>query len=148
MTSIAEIRPDSELKKCLEGNITIQISEEADYATIPVYQHGERPNTGLADEFIDISINGVIRSKTKPLGLFYGNLAVSVYCKTQNNGVVKEYRVSEVVSKLEEYLKYRKYGKFFFELNPQNLITPTTINVSSGYSVTVLNVQWRMFESE
>ncbi len=146
MISIADIRPDAELKQCLEGKITIQTSA-ADYATLPVYKQGERPNTGLANEFIDININGVVRSKLQPLGLFYGNLAVSVYCKTQNNGVVKQNRVNAIVSQLEEYLKYRKYGKYFFELNPQNIITPTTINVTSGYSVTVLNVEWQMYDN-
>lgn len=147
MINIADIQPDAELKRCLEGNITIQTSA-ADMATLPIYQQGERPNTGLADEFIDININGVIRSRTQPLGLFYGNLAVSIYCRTQNNGVVKRNRVSSIISQLEKYLKYRCHGRYFFELNPLNIITPTTINVTAGYSVTVLNVEWRMDENE
>lgn len=145
MINIADIRPDAELKQLLEGKITIQLSA-ADYATLPVYQQGERPNTGLASEFIDININGVVRAKLQPLGLFYGNLAVSVYCKTYDNGAVNQIRVNSIVSQLEEYLKYRKSGRYFFELNPQNIITPTTINVTSGYSVTVLNVEWQMYE--
>lgn len=146
MTNIADIQPDAELKQCLEGKITIQTSA-TDTTTLPVYRQGERPNTGLANEFIDININGVVRAMVHPLGLFRGNLAVSVYCKTQNNGVVKRNRVNAIVSQLEEYLKYRKIGKYFFELNPQNIITPTTINVTSGYSVTVLNVEWQMHDN-
>lgn len=146
MINIADIRPDAELKQLLEGKITIKKAANADYTPIDVYQQGERPNTKLADEFIDININGVIRSRTQPLGLFYGNLAVSVYCKTYDNGAVNQIRVNSIVSQLEKYLKYRKSGQYFFELNPQNIITPTTINVTSGYSITVFNVEWHMNE--
>lgn len=145
MINIADIRPDAELKRILDKQIVIEISE-AETATLPVYQQGERPNTGLASEFIDININGVVRAKLQPLGLFYGNLSVSVYCKTYDNGAVNQIRVNSIVSQLEKYLKYRKSGRYFFELNPQNIITPTTINVTSGYSVTVLNVEWQMYE--
>lgn len=146
MINIADIRPDAELKQLLEGKITIKKAADADYTPIEVYQQGERPNTKLENEFIDININGVVRAKLQPLGLFYGNLAVSVYCKTYDNGAVNQIRVNSIVSQLEEYLKYRKSGRYFFELNPQNIITPTTINVTSGYSVTVLNVEWQMYE--
>lgn len=147
MINIADIQPDAELKRCLDGKIIIQTSATTT-TTLPVYQQGGRPNTGLANEFIDININGVIRSMLQPLGLFRGNLAVSVYCKTQNNGAVNQVRVSSIVNQLEGYLKYKKYGKYFFELNPQNIITPTTINVTSGYSITVLNVAWWMSDDE
>lgn len=146
MINIADIRPDAELKQLLKDKITIIKAAGANPTAIDVYQQGERPNTKLADEFIDININGVIRSRTQPLGLFYGNLAVSVYCKTYDNGAVNQIRVSSIVSQLEEYLKYRKSGRYFFELNSQNIITPTTINVTSGYSITVFNVEWRMNE--
>lgn len=147
MIKVADIRPDAELKKCLEGKISIQTSEW-NITSIPVYQQGERPDTGLADEFIDINVNGTVRAMLHPLGLYRGNLAVSVYCKTQNNGVVKQSRVTSIISQMEEYLEYKRYGRYFFKLNADNIITPTTINVTSGYSVTVLNVEWRMNETE
>lgn len=147
MMTIADIRPDAELKHLLEGKITIQTSA-AGYTTLPVYQQGGRPNTGAGDEFIDVTFNGGFKAMLQPLGFYRGNLAVSVYCRTFDDGSVKQRRVSAIVGQLEKYLKYRSYGRCFFELNPQNIITPTTTNVVTGYSVTVLNVAFTFNENE
>ena len=147
MINIADVQPDAELKKMLDGRIVIHTSD-TDTATLKVYQHDERPNTELPDDFIDIMINGIVSSLTHPLGVFKGSVAVSVYCRTNSNGSVKRYRVSEIISQLDGLIKYVKSGDFFFNLNPDNIITPTSINVNSGYSVTVLNVEWRMNESK
>lgn len=147
MTKISEIQPDVALKKALDGKIEVHTSE-ADTEPVKVYQHAERPDTGLDEQFIDITVNGVVRAMTHPLGVFRGNLAVAVYVKTKSDGSVKRNRENEIISQLEEYLKYNKHGRYFFEITAGNVITPTSVNVTSGYSVTVLNVEWRMDEAE
>lgn len=141
----AVIRPDKELKRMLEGNITIHTSV-ADTAPVTVYRHGERPNTGLPDHFIDISVNGVIPSLTFPAGVFRGNIAVSVYCRTNSNGSVNDKRIDEIVRQLWVAVDRRKSGDFFFSFDLSNVITPDSQNVTAGYSVTALNVEWTMYE--
>lgn len=146
MMTIADIRPDAELKQLLDGKVKIQTSADG-YAVLPVYCQGGRPNTGVPDEFIDVNFNGGIRAALQPLGFYRGNLAVSVYCRTFDDGSVKQRRVSAIVGQLERYLKYMAYGRCFFRLNPQNVIMPTTTNATTGYSVTVLNVEYTFDEN-
>ena len=137
----SEIRPDLVLKEILEGNIILQKSEE-ETVVITAYSQGERPNTGLSSEFIEVISNGVARSLTKPMGVVRGNLAVAVYVKTYEDGSVFQYRVDSILKQIEEKVSNVTKGKYFFEINPNNIITPTTTNIISGYSTTILNIQW------
>ena len=86
----SDIRPDLALKELLEGNILLQKSD-SDTVTIDVYAQGEAPHTGLASEFIEILINGVVRSITKPIGVLKGNLAVQVFVKSYEDGSFFQY---------------------------------------------------------
>lgn len=137
----SEIRPDIALKKLLEGKIILQRSE-TEFADIKVYAQGERPNDGLDTEFIEILINGLVRSVTKPLGFLKGNLALAVYVKAYDDGSVFQYRVDELLKLIEEKISNSTSEDYFFEINPDNIITPTTVNVSTGYSTTILNIEW------
>lgn len=137
----SEIRPDIALKKLLEGKIILQRSE-TEFADIKVYAQGERPNDGLDTEFVEILINGIVRSVTKPLGFLKGNLALSVYVKTYDDGSVFQYRLDQILKLIEERVSNIASEDYFFEINPDNIITPTTINVSTGYSTTILNIEW------
>lgn len=137
----SEIRPDIALKKLLEGKIILQRSE-TEFADIKVYAQGERPNDGLDTEFVEILINGIIRSVTKPLGFLKGNLALSVYVKTYDDGSVFQYRLDHILKLIEERVSNIASEDYFFEINPDNIITPTTVNVSTGYSTTILNIDW------
>ena len=137
----SEIRPDIALKQLLDKQIVLQKSA-TESVEIKAYAQGERPNTGLDDEFIEILFNGVVRAKTKPLGLFRGSLAVIVYVKTYDDGSVFQYRVDSILKQLEDTVSLVSYEDFFFEINPDNIITPTTVNITSGYSTTILNIEW------
>ena len=137
----SEIRPDLALKKLLEGNIILQRSE-TDFADVKVYAQGERPNDGLDTEFVEILLNGSVRSLTKPIGVLRGNLALAVYVKTYDDGSVFQYRVDALLKLVEEKVSSVSSGDYFFEINPDNIITPTTVNVTTGYSTTILNIQW------
>lgn len=137
----SEIRPDIALKKLIEGKIILQRSE-TEFADIKVYAQGERPNEGLDTEFIEILINGLVRSVTNSLGFLKGNLALAVYVKTYDDGSVFQYRLDQILKLIEERVSNIASEDYFFEINPDNIITPTTINVSTGYSTTILNIEW------
>lgn len=137
----SEIRPDIALKKLLEGNLILQRSE-TDFADVKVYAQGERPNDGLDSEFVEILLNGSIRSVTKPIGLLKSSIALAVYVKTYDDGSVFQYRVDALLKLIEEKVSNVVSGDYFFEINLDNIITPTTVNVTTGYSTTVMNIQW------
>lgn len=137
----SEIRPDIALKEKLSGSIILQKSEE-ESAIVAVYAQGERPNTGLDSEFIEILFNGVISSKTKPLGVLRGNLVAKINVKTYEDGTVFQYRVDSILNQLESEVSGAVIGNFFFDFNLDNIITPTTTNITSGYSTTILNIKW------
>lgn len=137
----SEIRPDIALKNLLEGNLILQRSE-TDFADVKVYAQGERPNDGLDSEFVEILLNGSIRSVTKPIGLLKSGIALAVYVKTYDDDSVFQYRVDALLKLIEEKVSNIVSGDYFFEINLDNIITPTTVNVTTGYSTTVLNIQW------
>ena len=137
----SEIKPDIALKKLIEGKIILQRSE-TEFADIKVYAQGERPNDGLDTEFIEILINGLIRSVTKPLGFLKGSIALAVYVKSYDDGSVFQYRVDKLLKLIEEKVSNNTSENYLFEINPNNIITPTTVNVTTGYSTTILNIEW------
>lgn len=137
----SEIRPDIALKELLEGNITLQRSK-VEFADIRVYAQGERPNDGLDTEFVEILLNGIVRSVTKPIGVLRGGLALAIYVKAYDDGSVFQYRVDSIMEQIEEKVSNVTSGDYFFKINPDNIITPTTVNVTTGYSITILNIDW------
>ena len=137
----SEIRPDLVLKEILEGNLVLQTSE-TEFADIKVYAQGERPNIGLDSEFVEIMFNGLIRSVTKPIGFVKGNLAIGIYVKTYQDGSVFGYRVQKLEELIQELVSDVTAKGFFLSFNLDSIITPTTVNTTTGYSQTILNVEW------
>lgn len=145
MIKLSELHPDKALEMLLEGNVSIEISEEESRVAL-IYRQGERPNTDLGDEFIEILPNGVVRAMTKPMGVYRGNLAVILYCKAQSDGTAKENRINSMLSQLESLVNCKSSSKFFFEINPSNVITPISYNSATGYTTMTLNVEWHTTE--
>ena len=145
MITLAELHPDKALEALLEGNVSIAISA-SESRIAEVYRQGERPNTDLGDEFIDVLPNGVSRAMTKPMGVFRGNLAVTLYCKAQSNGTAKENRINSMLSQVESLVNSKVSGKFFFEITPSNVITPMTYNSTTGYTTITINIEWNTTE--
>lgn len=138
---IKDLIPDEVLVCLLDGKVTVQ-SSETEIRTIRVYGQSKQPNKDVDDEFINVLNNGVVHSRTKPLGLFAGNLALTVYCKSNSDGTAKTKRIRQIVSQCVELVNEKSSQGFFFELDPANVITPTTVNLTDGYATTVLNVAW------
>lgn len=145
MIKLKDLQPDQALKDLLDGKITIELSA-SESRIAKVYKQGERPNTNLGDEFIEILHNGAIRSMTKPFGFYRGNLAIMLYCKAQSDGTAKFNRINSMLSQMETLTKGKSSGKFFFDINEDNIITPVSVNTTTGYATTTLNIAWHTTE--
>ena len=145
MITLAELHPDKALEALLQGNVSIAISA-SESRIAEVYRQGERPNIDLGDEFIDVLPNGAVRAMTKPMGVFRGNLAVTLYCKAQSDGTAKFNRINSMLSQVESLANYKSSGKFFFKITPSNVITPMTYNSATGYTTMTINIEWNTTE--
>ncbi len=139
--TLAELTPDSALAALLNEQVIVYTGYES--RPIRCYEQAKMPNKGLADEFIAIRTNGVITSRTKPFGLYVGNLALTIYCKSNTDGTAKTNRLRQMVAQCELIVNGKVSDGFFFELDATNVITPPTVNLTTGYATTILNVAWR-----
>lgn len=139
--TLSELTPDTALAALLDGKVTVQTSATKS-RTVKAYAQAEQPQTGLGEEFMSVFYNGTVRSLTRPLGLFRGNLALTLYCKSNSDGTAKKKRIASMVEQCVELVNGKVSQGFFFELDPSNVITPTTVNLTNGYATTVLNVEW------
>lgn len=139
--TIADLTPDTALTTLLDKQVKVQTSATTS-VDVRCYADGKMPNKNLADEFITLMWNGSARSLTRPFGVYRGNLALTIYCKTQTDNTVKTNRVRQMLAQCESIVNNKSIDGFFFQLDATNLITPTTTNLTTGYSATVLNVEW------
>lgn len=147
MSTIADINPDVALAALLDGKVTVQTSKTASH-TIKAYADEERPNKNLADEFIDVEWNGGAQSLTEDPALFKGNLMLTIWCKAQTDGRAKKKIVRQIVSQIAPLVHLAVAGGYVFRFDPSQVITPTTTNLTTGYSTTILNVEWHTTDSE
>lgn len=143
MNTIADLNPDAVLAKLLDNKIKVQTSATQSH-TIRAYGDEERPNKNLADEFIDVEWNGGAQSLTEDLALFKGNLMLTIWCKAQTDGRAKKKLVKQIVSQVAPLIHRKVSQGFVFTFDPTNVITPTTTNLTTGYSTTILNVEWHV----
>lgn len=143
MSNLADLNPDVALASLLDGKVTVQTSATESHA-IRAYGDEERPNKGVGNEFIDIEWNGAARSLTHPLGLYCGNLLLTIWCKAQPDGRAKKKLVRQIVSQVETLVNGKTADGFHFTFDPSQVITPTTTNLTTGYSTTILNVEWHV----
>ena len=142
MSTIADITPDIVLAKLLDNKIKVQTSATQSH-TIRTYDDESRPNKGVGDEWVDVEWNGVARSLTDDPALFRGNLLLSVWVKAQPDGRAKKKIVRQIVSQIAPLVHLAVAGGYAFRFDPSQVITPTTTNLTTGYSTTILNVEWR-----
>lgn len=140
--NISELTPDVVLAALLDGRLTVQTSA-TERRDIRCYADGKMPNKGLPDEFVTVVWNGAARSLTIPISCFVGDIVLTVYCKTQTDGTVKTQRVRQILAQCQTLVDDVTADGFYFKLNPRRLIVPTTGNLSTGYSTTAINVEWR-----
>ena len=147
MSTIADLNPDVALAALLDGKVSVQTSKTASH-TIKAYADEERPNKNLADEFIDVEWNGGAQSLTEDPALFKGNLMLTIWCKAQTDGRAKKKLVKQIVAQIASLVHLAVAGGYVFRFDPSQVITPTTTNLTTGYSTTILNVEWHTTDSE
>lgn len=132
----SSLTPDLALKALLDGKVA------SDNGVLTVYPHESLPNNVSADDFIVIQRNGIVRSLTKPMGVFRGNLALSIYCRLYTDNTANVIKSRRLMQTCEELVNCKTSDGFYFELDATNPITAPNANTTSGYSVAVLNVSW------
>lgn len=143
MNPIADLNPDVALAALLDSKVSVQTSATQSH-TIRAYADEERPNKNLADEFIDVEWNGGAQSLTEDPALFKGNLMLTIWCKAQTDGRAKKKLVKQIVAQVAPLVHRMVSQGFVFTFDPTNVITPTTTNLTTGYSTTILNVEWHV----
>ncbi len=141
MSVLAELNPDEVLAKLLDNVVEVQTSKTQKHK-IRAYAQSQQPNKYLGDEFIKIQLNGIINSLTKPLGFIRGNIALMICVKTDTYNRANTRRVNQIIQQCETLANEVTAQGYYFELSPTNVITPTTTNLTDGYSTTILNVEW------
>lgn len=141
MKKISEITPDTVLAGMLDNAVIVTTSKTQNHS-VRAYGDGEPPNTISDDEFISIGWNGNVQSVTFPVNIYRGNLILSIYVKTQSDGRVKKHITAQIVERCVRLIDGKAKEGYCFTLNPSNVITPTTVNLTTGYSTKILNVEW------
>lgn len=131
------IAPDVELASALDNQIFVGTTP------VKVYSDWERPTNGLPTDFITVYINGDPGGVAMDVNFASGYLMVSLYCKMNDNGSVKKNRIAKILEQFDYLLEKKITQNYVFEYTANDFITPTTPNVTSGYSITTLNLRWR-----
>ena len=147
MSTIADLNPDAVLAALLDGKVSVQTSATQSH-TIRAYADEDRPNKNLAYEFIDVEWNGGAQSLTEDPALFKGNLMLTIWCKAQTDGRAKKKLVKQIVAQIAPLVHLAVAGGYVFRFDPSQVITPTTTNLTTGFSTTILNVEWHTTDSE
>lgn len=141
MIRISSIKPDVELRDFLNGEISV-VTAGGVTKTVTVYGDWERPTNGAPDDFIVIFLNGNVGGVGMDTPFAKGYIMVSLYCKLNNDGSVKKSRVEKILDQFDHLIEKRLTDNYHFEYDSNRFITPTTPNVTSGYSITTLNLKW------
>lgn len=139
--NIADLNPDVVLAGLLNNRVEVQTSARTGY-NIRCYADGKQPNKGVADEFLSIIWNGAARSRTQEGNCYIGDLALTIFCKTQADNTVKTQRIRQILGQIQKLASGVSVDGFFFHVDPQQVITSTYTD-STGYSRTTVNVEWR-----
>lgn len=136
----SSIQPDVELRDFLQGQISV--GSGSSEQPVVVYGDWERPTNEVPDDFIVIMLNGEPSSLGLNIDYANGYLMISLYCRLNNDGSVKKNRVKKILDQFDTLVEDRTTTNYHFKYDSQQFITPTTPNVTSGYSVTTLNLRW------
>lgn len=137
----SSINPDVELRNYLQGNVQVGLPDET-MQPVTVYGDWEKPTNEVPDDFIVIMLNGLIGGVGMDTPFAEGYIMVSLYCKLNDDGSVKKNRIQKILVQFDTLINNRSTDHYFFKYVPQQFITPTTPNITSGYSVTTLNLRW------
>lgn len=137
----SSIQPDVELRDFLDGRITVGNSDGS-LSPVRVYGDWERPTNDVPNDFIVIFLNGNVIGVGMDTPFAKGYVMISIYSRLNNDGSVKKSRIKKILEQFEILIEKHLTQNYHFEYEASRFITPTTPNVTSGYSVTTLNLRW------
>lgn len=137
----SSLHPDEALRDYLQGRVSVDVGG-AVMENVAVYSDWEKPNNGAPGDFIIVMLNGDVGGVGMDTPYAGGYLLVSLYCKLNEDGSVKKHRVSKILEQFDGLLEGLASGGYFFKYDAERFITPTTPNITAGYSITTLNLKW------
>lgn len=141
MFNPSSIQPDSELRDFLQGQIRVGLAGGGS-RIVAVYGDWERPTNEVPDDFLVIMNNGDVGGVGMDTDYAEGYLMVSLYSKLNDDGSVKKNRVQKILRQFDDLIEKLITDNYYYRYDTSRFITPTTPNVTSGYSVTNLNLRW------
>ncbi len=142
----SSIHPDYELRDFLQGQIRVGLPGGGS-RVVRVYGDWERPTNEIPDDFIVVMHNGDIGGFGMDIPFAKGYLMVSLYSKLNDDGSVKKNRVDKILAQFDENIEKLITEHYYYEYAAPQFITPTAPNITSGYSVTTLNLRWTTISS-
>lgn len=137
----SDIHPDVELKEFLTGKIQVGLPGGAS-ANVTVFGDWEKPTNEVPNDFLLVMNNGDIGGVGMQVDYAQGYVAVSLYCKLNDDGTVKKNRITKILNQFDDLVERCQTESYFFRYAHPQFITPTTPNITSGYSITTLNLIW------
>ena len=137
----SDIHPDVELREFLQGQIHVGLPGGGT-KDVTVFGDWEKPTNGVPDDFLIIINNGDVGGVGMDTNFARGYVAVSLYSKLNEDGTVKKNRITKILEQFDDLIERRNTGTYFFRYAVPQFITPTTPNITSGYSITTLNLIW------
>lgn len=141
MIKPSDIHPDVELKEFLTGKIQVGLPGGTS-ANVTVFGDWEKPTNEVPNDFLLVMNNGDIGGVGMQVDFAQGYVAVSLYCKLNDDGTVKKNRITKILNQFDELVERCQTESYFFRYAHPQFITPTTPNITSGYSITTLNLIW------
>lgn len=141
MITPSSIHPDEELRDFLQNKIRVGLAGGGT-KKVTVYGDWERPTNDVPSDFLVVMLNGDIGGVGMDTPYAEGYIMVSLYCKMNDDGSVKKQRVTKILAQFDQLVESLLTEHYFFRYASPQFITPTTPNVTSGYSVTTLNLRW------
>lgn len=141
MIPISSIHPDEELRDYLQNKIRVGLAGGGSQM-VTVYGDWERPTNEVPSDFLVVMLNGDIGGVGMDTHYAEGYIMVSLYSKMNDDGSVKKKRVDKILAQFDDLIEKLLTEHYFYRYAPLRFITPTTPNITSGYSVTTLNLYW------
>lgn len=142
MIPISSIHPDVELRDFLLGQDIHVVDADGTERKVTVYGDWERPTNEVPSDFLVVMLNGDIGGYGMSSPYAEGYIMVSLYSKMNDDGSVKKQRVDKILDQFDHLVEKLVTENYFYKYASPRFITPTTPNVTSGYSVTTLNLEW------
>lgn len=156
MINPSAIAPDEELRDRLQQEDVSVGTGSGMTELVTIYGDWEKPTNDVPNDFIIVMNNGDFESYGNTVDYAEGYIMVSLYCKLNDDGSVKKNRVKKILQQLDGLFidpvtnSYKNLvtDNYTYKYALERFITPTTPNITSGYSITNLNLRWHTATKE